>query len=206
MKTKFYVYGLYGVDGELLYIGKGTSNRCYSHLRGASSNRFVNEYFFSNGQDGCIQTKKFKDDLSEQDAFDLEKELILDLKPHCNLALNVTMKNRLPSEILTKKVIEEKAKLFNINHVISCVDLPEDIVIDDEIRTKLNTFISLESHLGKQKVYLSLLLNGNTGSKHLSEMLSISQRTAKRWLLEFEERGLDVGKVVKLKRSTIQYH
>lgn len=22
MKTKFYVYGLYGVDGELLYIGK----------------------------------------------------------------------------------------------------------------------------------------------------------------------------------------
>ena len=106
MKTKFYVYGLYGVDGELLYIGKGTSNRCYSHLRGASSNRFVNEYFFSNGQDGCIQTKKFEDDLSEQDAFALEKELILGLKPHCNLALNVTMKNRLLSEILTRKVIE----------------------------------------------------------------------------------------------------
>ncbi|HCH8414793.1 TPA: hypothetical protein NNQ18_004603 [Salmonella enterica] len=201
MSKKFYVYGVYGADDELLYVGKGTGNRFTSHLRGASSNRFVNEYFFSNGQDGCIYSKKLYEDLTEQEAFDIEKELIASLKPHCNLALNVTFKNRLPSEILAREVIEEKARIFNINHVISCADLPDDIVISDSIREKLNTFISLEPHLGKQKVYLSLLINGNTGSKHLSEMVGVSQRTAKRWLLEFEERGLDIGKVVKLKKQ-----
>ena len=194
------MYGLYGINDELLYVGKGTSNRCYTHLRGTSSNRFVNEYFFTNGQDGCIYPKKFVEDLSEQDAYDTEKELILSLKPHCNLALNITMKNRLPSEVLSREILKETARIFNINHVISCTDLPDDIVIDDKIRGKLNTFISLESHLGKQKVYLSLLLNGNTGSKHLSEMVGVNQRTVKRWLLDFEERGLEIGKVVKPKK------
>ena len=32
MNKEYYVYGAYGLHGELLYIGKGSGNRC-QHLK-----------------------------------------------------------------------------------------------------------------------------------------------------------------------------
>ena len=53
MSEKYYVYCAYGVNNEILYIGKGSGNR-YQHCNsGISSNKALNRYYFANGG-GCV--------------------------------------------------------------------------------------------------------------------------------------------------------
>ena len=84
MSKKYYVYCAYGVNGEILYIGKGSGNR-YQHCNnGASANKDLNRYYFSNGEDGSITVKilhHFDDDKS---ALHYEKDLIIKHKPLYN--------------------------------------------------------------------------------------------------------------------------
>ena len=48
MSKEYYVYGAYGLHGELLYIGKGS---------GISSNKALNRYYFANYQSIGIEIK-----------------------------------------------------------------------------------------------------------------------------------------------------
>ena len=57
MNKEYYTYCAYGIHGELLYIGYGKGNR-YQHCNnGMSSNKGLNRYYFTNGEEGSITVK-----------------------------------------------------------------------------------------------------------------------------------------------------
>lgn len=65
----YYVYEYYiQSTGEIFYVGKGSSNRIYNHDRNDVFNRIVSKY--------DINYRKLEDDLTEQQAFDLEERTI----------------------------------------------------------------------------------------------------------------------------------
>lgn len=72
--NRFYVY-FHKLDGEIVYIGSGTSNRV-SHPRGRTKEHrdLLNKMVFEIAADG----------LTKQDALLLEKELVDKYKPHLN--------------------------------------------------------------------------------------------------------------------------
>ena len=81
----YYVYGAYGLHGELLYIGYGKGDR-YKHCNnGMSSNKGLNRYYFLNGEDDCIKVEKLFENLSIDDAIHLETLCINHLSPSCNV-------------------------------------------------------------------------------------------------------------------------
>ena len=72
MENEYYVYGCF-VDDELKYVGKGKGNR-YTHCTsGASSCVELNRDFFAGRN---MKVKKLKENLSDDDAKDIEKLLI----------------------------------------------------------------------------------------------------------------------------------
>lgn len=54
---EYYVYCAYGLNDELLYVGKGTKERWKHCISGASHNKWLNKYFFLNGEDGSIRVE-----------------------------------------------------------------------------------------------------------------------------------------------------
>lgn len=82
--SKYYVYHAYGKSGELLYVGMGTGERYKHCVSGASSNRNLNRYFFNNGEDGCIRAEIISYHSSKEEAYEVEREHILTLRPSCN--------------------------------------------------------------------------------------------------------------------------
>ena len=85
MSKEYYVYGAYGIHGELLYIGYGKGDR-YKHCNnGMSSNKGLNRYYFLNGEDDCIKVEKLFENLSIDDAIHLETLCINHLSPSCNV-------------------------------------------------------------------------------------------------------------------------
>lgn len=82
--SKYYVYAAYGLDGELLYVGKGSGER-YKHCNsGTSSNKNLNRYYFNNGEGDCITTKVVKYFHTDEEALQYEKHLIETEKPMFN--------------------------------------------------------------------------------------------------------------------------
>lgn len=102
LSNKYYVYGLFGVNGELLYVGKGCNSRYLQHMNGCSSNKNVNRYFFNNNEDGSITHKFFYENLSESETFTLEEKLISEMNPCCNVTLRTDLTPK------QKKVIGKK--------------------------------------------------------------------------------------------------
>ena len=85
MNKEYYVYGAYGLHGELLYIGKGSGNR-YQHCNsGISSNKALNRYYFANGEGACIKVRKLHTNLTNSEASRLETLEIKSLQPLFNI-------------------------------------------------------------------------------------------------------------------------
>lgn len=78
------MYFAYGVNQEILYVGKGNKDRYKHCIDGASSNKDLNRYFFSNGEDGSIVVKIDKYFNCSEDALTYEQECITKLKPPFN--------------------------------------------------------------------------------------------------------------------------
>ena len=86
MKNEYYIYGAYGKNGELLYIGYGKGSR-YKHCNtGISSSKALNRYYFLNGENKCIKVEKLFENLLLEDATHLELLCIQYLNPSCNVA------------------------------------------------------------------------------------------------------------------------
>lgn len=70
---RYYVYGLYDPrDGSLIYIGKGCGTRAmYHHCRRPAIR--VKEWIETNGRPDY---RTIEDNLTEEEAYDLERELI----------------------------------------------------------------------------------------------------------------------------------
>ena len=85
MSKEYYVYGAYGIHGELLYIGYGKGDR-YKHCNnGMSSNKWLNRYYFNNGEGGCIRVEIIYEYLSKKEASGIETNLIKKIKSICNI-------------------------------------------------------------------------------------------------------------------------
>lgn len=85
---KYYVYAAYGVDDELLYVGKGSGNRYQHCINGCSSVKDLNRYYFRNGEDGSIKVSKLKSFNKESEALKYEVSCIQLLKPLFNKVHN----------------------------------------------------------------------------------------------------------------------
>lgn len=83
---KFYVYAAYGINNELLYIGKGKGNRWKHCASGISSSRDLNRYYFSNGEGECIKVKILQRFNNDSTASSKELELIKQYSPPFNLS------------------------------------------------------------------------------------------------------------------------
>ena len=121
MNTEYYVYGAYGIHGELLYIGYGKGDR-YKHCNnGKSSNKGLNRYYFLNGEGDCIKVEKLFENLSIDDATYLETLCINHLSPSFNVRGIVrafqTIENEIHVSDLTRLLIDTKVdykRLMNI--------------------------------------------------------------------------------------------
>ena len=82
--NKYYVYAAYGVNDELLYIGKGSGSRLQHCVSGTSSSRDMNRYFFQNGEAGSIKVKVLKRFKTEEEALKFEMRSIVTLSPLFN--------------------------------------------------------------------------------------------------------------------------
>lgn len=83
--SKHYVYIAYGVEEEVLYVGKGKGGRYLHCLHGGSSNPNINRYYFQNGEEGSISVSKVKYFETDEEALEYEKHLIETLKPPFNV-------------------------------------------------------------------------------------------------------------------------
>ena len=103
MKGKFYVYVAYGVNNEVLYVGKGKGERYKHCLNGASNCREINQYYFQNGCDGSIKVEILNYFNSDEEALSFEKEKIFEMLPLFN-------KDHNPSRS-TNRIFEKRSKL-----------------------------------------------------------------------------------------------
>jgi GIY-YIG catalytic domain-containing protein len=73
--TKYYVYGLVRQNGQICYIGKGKGRRADYHnqMGDAHYNHHLGNIIL---KEGPLKVIKFNEGLTENDAFELEKELI----------------------------------------------------------------------------------------------------------------------------------
>lgn len=81
----YYVYGAFGVDDELLYIGKGKGSRWKHCSSGISSSKALNRYYFLNGEGDCVTARILHRFSSNSKAVKKEKELISLYQPPFNL-------------------------------------------------------------------------------------------------------------------------
>lgn len=85
---KYYVYHAYGLNGELLYVGKGTGGRLRHCNSGISSNFELNKYCFEHGSDS-IRVEIVKRFETNEEALSYERFCILTLKTLFNKDMNV---------------------------------------------------------------------------------------------------------------------
>lgn len=84
MKNNFYVYEWYNVDtDEVFYVGKGRNNR---YKNTTERNNYFKNYY---NKYNC-NVRKIKENLEEQNAFDIEKELIKQYRKIGQCRCNIT--------------------------------------------------------------------------------------------------------------------
>lgn len=82
--SKHYVYVAYGINGDVLYVGKGVGDR-YKHCdSGISSNYLLNKHHFNSTYNGGMTVDIVKTFDNDTDALIYEKELIFKLDPLYN--------------------------------------------------------------------------------------------------------------------------
>lgn len=82
--SEHYVYVAYGIDGDVLYVGKGIGDR-YKHCdSGISSNYLLNRHHFNSSYNGGMIVDIVKTFDNDTDALIYEKELIFKLDPLYN--------------------------------------------------------------------------------------------------------------------------
>lgn len=87
-KGVYYVYFVYDNDYNICYIGSGTGSR-YTHTDSGISHSYnLNKMHFTGVE---TITRIFKGGLSITEARDLERELILQHRPYCNISMLKTV-------------------------------------------------------------------------------------------------------------------
>ena len=114
MNKEYYVYGAYGIHGELLYIGYGKGDRHKHCNNGMSSNKGLNRYYFLNGEGDCIKVEKLFENLSIDDATHLETLCINHLSPSCNVRGTVRDFQTVAKEYYDAYLISDNDKMQSL--------------------------------------------------------------------------------------------
>lgn len=114
MNKEYYVYGAYGIHGELLYIGYGKGDRHKHCNNGMSSNKGLNRYYFLNGEGDCIKVEKLFENLSIDDATHLEILCINHLSPSCNVRGTVRDFQTVAKEYYDAYLISDNDKMQSL--------------------------------------------------------------------------------------------
>lgn len=77
---KHYVY-IVTVNGTVVYVGKGYGDRYLHTISGCSGNKELNRLYFAKA---AMITEIYRDDMTDEEARLLERELISQLRPSCN--------------------------------------------------------------------------------------------------------------------------
>ena len=104
------VYIAYGENNEVLYVGQGNVGRHKHCLSGTSHNRNLNRYYFKNGEDGSIRVEVLHTSITQDEAIEIERELINSLKPLFNGIIpngSAKMLKEKPKFIPYQKTIQE---------------------------------------------------------------------------------------------------
>lgn len=180
MKNEYYVYEYYIQNtNDVFYVGKGTKNRAWKDVRNAACEQIKNEYDWD--------IRIVKDNLTEESALELEKELIVKYREKGDILTNILPGGIKPTDsniignikyllfLLDKKVINislnELANLFFISsstvwHIANAghyseieESIPENI--DDIVNTyHYNAYNEEKTRAGNIKYVLSLMERG----------------------------------------------
>ena len=112
MEKQFYVYIHYTLDNKPFYVGKGKGNRAY-HKHGRST--WWNRIVFKHGL--IVEIQEYF--LTEEEAFNREKSLIVTLKENKFELCNLTNGGDGTSGWKHSKETKEKMSLAKINRIIS---------------------------------------------------------------------------------------
>ncbi|QXM18517.1 hypothetical protein Phab24_id071 [Acinetobacter phage Phab24] len=106
------VYIVYGVNDEVLYVGKGASGRSTHATSGVSHNRELNKYLIEKGKDNMF-VKILHNNLRDFDATYIEKLLIQKLQPKFNKTLkeNTYLKHNLFNGSVYKDKLREEVSI-----------------------------------------------------------------------------------------------
>lgn len=84
-KCNYEVYVAYSKSGNALYVGQGIKGRHSHCLSGCSHNKYLNKYYFNNGEDISMEVKVLAEGLTKGRSLEMEKDLIRKLKPTFNV-------------------------------------------------------------------------------------------------------------------------
>lgn len=154
-KKKYYVYCATGVNGEVLYIGKGSGNR-YKHCSGGASNNVnLNRYYFANGESGSIIVDIIKRFDTNQEAIQYETLLITERLPLFNVRdhpinkVNSKMKHLTDLENLNRGYAFDFSRMMN-EYIKSIED--NDVGTTEMIEQKSNLHKEYVDVLGIDRI------------------------------------------------------
>ena len=212
MSKKYYVYCAYGVNNEILYIGKGSGNR-YQHCNnGASANKDLNRYYFTNGEEGSITVKilhHFDDDKS---ALQWEKDLIIKHKPLYNTDFCKKTTRKVKNRQNREDVITCLERGYKVDFCrtlkkyIKAIE-SDDVGLCEMIESKSNEYKSVVDVLGIDKIKaiglnktkimtaynIALKFNdNNTEIKHKLKQLKVGEKYTSSFILMLLQNAYDV--------------
>lgn len=174
MRSDFYIYVYFRLDGSPCYVGKGSGKRWKAHEH-RSCNPHLAAIIAKSGRE--LPKVKIRENLIESQAFEIERALIAAIGRKANGGPLVNMTDGgdgSSGRILSEEERVKRKQIFNQPHVrarmsASHIGLPSHrrgIVVTDETRKRLR-----ESHLGKKQSSETIAkrVTKNKGKKRTAE-------------------------------------
>ena len=211
MSKKYYVYGAYGIHGELLYIGYGKGDRHKHCNNGMSSNKGLNRYYFLNGEDACIKVEKLFENLSIDDATHLETLCINHLSPSCNVRGTVRDFQTIAKEYyeahLTndmdkmQSLIDENLEFNDILSIIGIESIKATSFHKTKCKDKCDKIINALEYEQKEKECLKSIKLKIGNFYNYAELKIMVKIAYKQFNIPSSPKATEIKKVYEVKRT-----
>ena len=198
-----YQYGEYSFDYEPFYVGKGKDERCYVHLNIYGKNHYKNnkiKKILFEGHDLKKYIIKVDENLSEQEAFELEIKLISLIgrkndgpltnltdggEGMCGYKFSDETKKKM-SESATGKIMSiesrkkmskaKKGKNFSKNHKEKISKGNKNKFVSDETKKKMSESAKRKYENIEERIKISKSLKGKKKSKETKKKMSEAKK------------------------------
>ena len=211
MSKEYYVYGAYGIHGELLYIGYGKGDR-YKHCNnGMSSNKGLNRYYFLNGEGDCIKVEKLFENLSINDATHLETLCINHLSPSCNVKGTVRDFQTIAKEYYEAYLDDDKELMENLiaesndfNGILSVIGIEEIRATSfhkTKSKEKCDKMLNSDKYLKQEITALKSLKLKRDEFYTYVKLKSMVQTAYNEYSVKSSPKATEIKKVYEVKRT-----